>query len=94
MASLEGKTIGAWILRELVDCTNERSIYRGLIFPFCSCTVYPKEDNEQKYFMTIIYKDYDNPDYKEGLSTGSVSFRANVAPMYSYYDFHCTLYPW
>lgn len=47
-------------------------------------------DEQDKYCMSIIYKDCNNPDYVEGENTySSMNINAGVVPTFSYYDRHC-----
>lgn len=57
---------------------------------FISSEVCSVTNEEDKYCMSIMYKDSKNPDeLSNSIVTSYSSVNINVAPQYSYYDKHC-----
>ncbi|KAK8798504.1 hypothetical protein WA588_003584 [Blastocystis sp. NMH] len=80
MASLIGKVIDGWKVQGVV-----KSLPHEAILKVCSVT-----NEEDKYCMSIMYKDSKNPDeLSNSIVTSYSSVNINVAPQYSYYDKHC-----
>lgn len=92
MATLVGKVIDVWSVQEVIKCTPSISILKGTLRCFLSNVVCSVSKSSEKYCMTILYKDSNNPDYVEGQKLhAEMAINADVLPTFTYDDSHGSL---